>query len=72
MKSAKPISFDVTFSTKVANTNFALTGWAISAYRDRFPAIATFDKETGYIMIQSYQEIGATGDGTVRYVALLP
>lgn len=54
MKSAKPISFDVTFSTKVANTNFALTGWAISAYRDRFPAIATFDKETGYIMIQSY------------------
>ena len=70
MKSAKPISFDVTFSTKVANTNFALTGWAISAYRDRFPAIATFDKETGYIMIQSYQEIGATGDGTVRYVAL--
>lgn len=43
---------------------------AISAYRDRFPAIATFDKETGYVMIQSYQEIGTTGDGTLRYVAL--
>lgn len=70
MKSAKPISFDVTFSMKVANTSFALTGWAISGYRDRFPATVVLDKETGYISIQSFQEIGTTKDGTVRYVAL--
>lgn len=53
---AKPVSFDVVFSEKVANQKYTVSGWGTTIFREDEPVEALFDAESGSFGFANEQE----------------
>lgn len=61
-----PVTFDVTFSKKVANSTYSVAGWGSSVYRLQYPVTADFNAADGSFTMKNNQELVA---GALYFVA---
>lgn len=61
-----PVTFDVTFSKKIANSAYTVSGWGNSVYRLEYPVTADFNADDGSFTMKNYQELVA---GALYFVA---
>lgn len=54
-----PVTFDVTFSKKVANSTYSVAGWGSSVYRLQYPVTADFNAADGSFTMKNNQKLVA-------------